>query len=507
MKPSNLLKRASGVLAHISSLPSPFGIGDIGPPSLMFLDYLEAAGQKYWQILPTGPTSLVFGSSPYMSSSACAGSPLLISPQALYESGLIPRAALDPVKNFSPYYTHYSAVTDYKTSLLGQAYQEFSSQPDKTFAAFTVSAGWLEDYALFMALKEFHHGIPWHDWPEPLARRVSDALDQAREVHAARIQYYLFEQYIFSSQWVMMKNHAKEKGIQLIGDVPIYLGLDSADVWANQELFELDSKSLKPLRVSGVPPDYFSKTGQRWGNPLYRWKSADAGVREKLVCWWAKRLNAVFELVDITRIDHFRGFESFWAIPAREETAVNGKWLKGPGFSFFTSLHEKLGHLNIIAEDLGDISPAVTRLRERLNFPGMKVLQFAFDGNPENPFLPYNYTDDNCVVYTGTHDNDTSIGWFLSDHIDDKMRTFIKKFVNRDIHDDSPIHQDMIYLALSSPARLAILPLQDVLGFGSDCRMNTPSIPDGNWQWRCAEEFLTDGLASWLKEITMRFGR
>ncbi len=507
MKPSYQLKRASGVLAHISSLPSAFGIGDIGSPSLTFLDYLATAGQKYWQILPTGPTSLIFGNSPYMSTSACAGSPLLISPQSLYESGLISRALLNPVQRFSPYKTNYKEVTDYKSGLLAQAHRVFSTRPDAAFATFTASTGWLDDYALFMALRESCHGLPWYDWPEPLARRDREALEQAREEHAERIGYYRFEQYIFSTQWGRMKCHAHKKGIQLIGDVPIYLGLDSADVWANQELFELDPKSLKPLRVSGVPPDYFSKSGQRWGNPLYRWNSSDASVRNNLVCWWAERLNAVFSLVDITRIDHFRGFESFWAIPAREETAIKGKWLKGPGYSFFTALHEKLGHLNIIAEDLGDISPAVTRLRERLNFPGMKVLQFAFDGNPENPFLPYNYSNPNCVVYTGTHDNDTSLGWFLSDLVDGSKRAAVKRFVNRRMHDDSPIHQDMIYLALSSPARLAILPLQDVLGFGSDCRMNTPAVPDGNWQWRCAEEFLTDSLASWLKEITVRFGR
>ena len=305
----------------------------------------------------------------------------------------------------------------------------------------------------------------------------------------------------------MLRDYAGARHISLIGDIPIYIGLDSADVWANQEIFELDRRTLHPRRVSGVPPDYFSDTGQRWGNPLYRWHSHDPGTREKLLDWWSERLRSIFELVDVARIDHFRGFESYWAIPASEETAVKGKWVKGPGISFFKKVQERLGPLKIIAEDLGDITQEVVMLRDKLNFPGMKILQFAFDANPDNPFLPYNFKSANCVVYTGTHDNDTTTGWFLSDRLDDEQRRFIKRFANRDLLDASSIHRDFIYLALSSSAALAIIPLQDLLGFGSDCRMNVPGEAEGNWKWRCAPEFLTDDLADWLKIAATRFGR
>ncbi|MDX9897075.1 MAG: 4-alpha-glucanotransferase [Desulfofustis sp.] len=502
-------ERASGILAHLTSLPGPFGIGDIGPAALAFLDFLAAAGQRYWQILPTCPTNPVFDNSPYMSTSARAGSPLLLAPQLLHDQGLITTAELAAGGDFSPYLVDYQRVARFKSQLLDQAFHRFSrsSRHADLFADQPGPEPWMQDFALFMAIKEAHRNAPWFSWPRGLARREPKALAKARAAYRSRIEYYLFEQRLFLAQWSRLRKEAAQRTIRLIGDIPIYIGLDSADVWAHTDLFELHPKTLQPLRVAGVPPDYFSATGQRWGNPLYRWHSNDRDVQKHLIDWWVSRLRCVFDLVDVVRIDHFRAFESYWAVPADEETALNGTWEPGPGAPFFHAVQDRLGPLDIIAEDLGDISPEVIALRDSLDLPGMKVLQFAFDGNPANPFLPYNFTSPRCVVYTGTHDNDTTLGWFLSERLSELDRQRIKRFANREMHDHSPIHEDLLYLALSSIAALAVTPLQDLLGFGSDCRMNTPGVPEGNWRWRCAAEFLTNDLAARTKEITQRFGR
>ena len=500
-------KRASGILAHITSLPSPYGIGDIGTSACRFIDFLKEAGQKYWQILPTVPTSLIFDSSPYMSTSAFAGSPLLISPELLVDRGLVKRSELESLQRFSPFIADFQQVSAFKQDLLNRAFKRFQRSPGHEYSLFCRQTDWLDDYALFMTLKSVYNGKPWYYWPRDLADRSSSSLEVAKKKYRQQYNYYLFEQFVFHSQWTHLKNYAADNGIRIIGDIPIYIGLDSADVWSHQEIFELNPKTLQPQRVSGVPPDYFSKTGQRWGNPLYRWNSKNVDIRERLLDWWADRFKAVFDLVDVARIDHFRGFESYWAIPESEETAVNGVWLKGPGPAFFKKIHKRLGHLDIIAEDLGEITEQVHKLRDMSGFPGMKVLQFAFDGTPDNPFLPHNFSTPNCVVYTGTHDNDTTLGWFLSENIDDELRRTVKKMANRDLHDYSSINEDFMYLALSSTANLSIFPLQDLLGFGSDCRMNTPGVPTGNWKWRCAPEFLNEERAKWLKEITARFGR
>ena len=506
---NNLLKekRGSGILAHITSLPSPYGIGDIGTSAISFLDFLEKSAQKFWQILPTGPTSRIFDSSPYMSTSAFAGSPLLISPDLLFEMGLISRSDLIPDQEFSPYLTQYGKVSKYKLKLLESAFVSHLASPVDNFESFCTSTCWLEDYALFMTCKNLYDGKAWFQWSSDIAHRNQSTLLSLKEKHNDIFSYYLFEQFIFHTQWQTLKKHASEKKISIIGDIPIYIGLDSSDVWSHQEIFEIDAKTLKPKHVSGVPPDYFSKTGQRWGNPIYRWNSKDIEIEKKLFSWWKERFKATFNLVDVARIDHFRGFESYWTVPEEEETAVKGSWSKGPGITFFERITQELGPLNIIAEDLGEITTEVIALRDALNFPGMKVLQFAFDGNPDNTFLPYNFETPFCVVYTGTHDNDTTLGWYFSEQLDDAKRNQIKQFSNKNIHDETGIHKDFIYLALSSIANLAIFPLQDLLGFGNDCRMNTPGVPTGNWRWRCAPEFLTDESASWLKEITKRFGR
>jgi 4-alpha-glucanotransferase len=500
-------QRQSGILAHITSLPSPFGIGDIGPASYVFLDFLTGADQSCWQFLPTGPTNPLFDNSPYMSTSAFAGSPLLISPELLRQDGLISQASMENHPVFSPYTTDFQAVADFKHRLLLEAFENFSTLDDPALPIFHASHSWLDDYALFMALKEHYDDIGWFDWPASIASREPEVLAEQTRLHEQRINYYRFEQFIFYRQWQLLREKAASRGIRLFGDIPIYVGLDSVDVWANQEIFTLHQITRQPTHVAGVPPDYFCETGQRWGNPLYRWNSRAAKVQEQLLDWWIKRFAAVFELVDIARIDHFRGFESYWAIPAENDTAIDGEWLKGPGEAFFHSIEKHLGNLNIIAEDLGIITPAVHKLRDSLNFPGMKVLQFAFDGDPENSFLPHNFTSPHNIVYTGTHDNDTTVGWFLGNQINDELRQRIKALANRTLHDNSGIHRDLIYLALSSISMMSILPLQDVLGFGNDCRMNSPGEPRGNWRWRCAPEFLTEEIGHYLKTQTVLFGR
>ena len=499
--------RSSGILAHITSLPSPFGIGDIGPSSYAFIDFLVACGQSYWQFLPTGPTNCFFDNSPYMSTSAFAGSPLLISPNLLFQEGLISQADLDNRPSFSPYFTDYGLVREYKTKLLQLAYRRF--QPDTTseYSIFIATSAWLDDYAVFMTLKDLYDNSGWFDWPHDLATRKQTALQSILENQHEKINYFRFEQYEFFRQWRLLRQYAKDKYINLVGDLPIYVGYDSVDVWANRQIFSLDNNTLRPTKVSGVPPDYFSQTGQRWGNPLYNWHSHDKDVQSKLFNWWSDRLAMLFSLVDVTRIDHFRGFESFWAIPEEEDTAIKGEWIKGPGVNFFKEISQKLGPLNIIAEDLGIITPEVEELRDELGFPGMKVLQFAFDGNENNSFLPHNFLSPKCIVYTGTHDNDTTVGWFLSDKLNDNLRAYIKKIANRSPHDENAIHKDLIYLAQSSIAQLCIFPLQDILGFGNDCKMNSPGVPKGNWRWRCANEFLTPVVAEQLNDITCLFGR
>ena len=502
-----ITNRSSGILAHITSLPSPFGIGDIGPSSYKFIDYLVQCEQSYWQFLPTGPTNAIFDDSPYMSTSAFAGNLLLISPELLCQDNLISRSFLDNCPDFSPYTTDFKNVRSYKEGLLEEAYRQFHPDAFPDFFSFQEKAKWLDDYAIFMTCKELYDNTGWFDWPHGVASRVKEVLNLLLDQNIDRINYYRFEQYIFFRQWRLLQQYAKNKTIKLFGDLPIYVSYDSVDVWTHQEIFELDHKTFLPLRVSGVPPDYFSDTGQRWGNPLYDWQNESPEIQGHLVGWWSHRLSHIFEMVDMVRIDHFRGFESYWAIPEENETAVGGEWLEGPGLVFFQKIHEKLGYLNIVAEDLGIITPEVEILRDKLGFPGMKVLQFAFDGNQDNSFLPHNYKTSHCIVYTGTHDNDTTLGWFLSDRLNDNQRAMIKQLANRILHDQSGIHHDLIYLAQASIARLCIFPLQDILGFGNDCKMNSPGIATGNWRWRCASEFLSSEVAEKMRTTTCLFGR
>lgn len=498
------MTRASGILLHVSSLPGRYGIGNLGQPAREFVDFLAAAGQRYWQFLPLGPTAAIAANSPYMSYSAFAGNPLFIDFDKLADDGLISRAVLAAAPDFSEYRVDFSKVKSFAEQILNLAFTEFSARagsPD--FADFCRREPWLDDYALFMALREEHDFRAWYEWPAAVAGRRAEVLDSWRRKLAGRIDFHRFCQYCFFSQWDELKNYANGRGVALIGDIPIYVAHDSVDVWANPGCFRLDPVTLAPTHVAGVPPDYFSATGQRWGNPLYRWKNG-AESNRRLYAWWGERFRAMFRQADICRIDHFRGFESFWEIDFQEETAVNGRWGKGPGQAFFDDMAEHIGELPIIAEDLGQITPEVDKLRRDCGFPGMKVLQFAFDSEEKNPYLPHNYQSPNSVVYTGTHDNDTTLGWFTGGHVSPECREKVKRYLHSDGAD---ISRDFIRLALSSVAGLAIFPLQDVLGFGADCRMNRPGTVAGNWQWRCAPRFIRGEVATWLRDETGFYNR
>ncbi len=493
--------RYSGVLAHPTSFPSPYGIGDMGQGAYDFLDFLSMAGQHLWQILPLGPTTI--GDSPYQGFSVFAGQPLLISPDLLRKKKLLTDEDLASIPDFDEDHVQYGDVLTYKTGLLRKAYAHFRHTADKNlleeYDAFCANNQyWLPDYCLFMAGKEYHKGLPWYEWEDTL--RDPDAGERARwqEKLKGEISYQEFVQFLFFGQWYDLKDYANQKGIAIIGDIPIFPCLDSADVWANRSLFRLDTDGY-PLEVAGVPPDYFSATGQLWGNPLYDWKAHERdGYR-----WWIERIRNQLDQVDYVRIDHFRGFEAYWAVPRGEETAVNGQWRKGPGEALFLAVREALGgELPIFAEDLGVITPEVERLRDHFGFPGMRVLQFAFEGDSESTFLPHQFDTRNCICYTGTHDNDTSLGWY--EHASEKNRDRIRCYMNTDA---SSVSWDFIRTCLGTIARYAIFPVQDLLKLGSEARMNVPGSPTGNWSFRFHAGLLDEGMAKGLKQMTELYGR
>jgi 4-alpha-glucanotransferase len=500
-------QRSSGILLPIFSLPGPYGIGDLGPAALRFIDFLRASGQNCWQVLPLGPVNPFFGNSPYMSPSAFAGSPLLISPDLLVDQGLIRQEEIE-LRDYSEYRVDYGRVVHHKSNMLALAWQRFQLRVDRAdiLDAFVLTHPWCIDYALFVVLKQHYQDKPWYDWPDDIRRRQPETLATIQRKMREEIDAVVFGQYLFFNQWHQLREYARQQAVHLIGDLPIYVALDSSDVWANQDIFQLDNATGIPTDVAGVPPDYFSATGQRWGNPLYRWSAENKMIRDRLWDWWEQRLRLNFMLTDTVRIDHFRGFSAYWAVNAAEDTAVNGRWLPGPGQPFFEEMERRLGGMSLIAEDLGLITEDVTTLRNTLGYPGMKVLLFAFDGNPQNNYLPYNM-EKNSVVYTGTHDNDTAVGWFRHPDISWESKRQAKRFVNRtDDHADS-FHQELIHLAFSSPANLAILPMQDVLGLGNDCRLNIPGVRADNWQWRCGTHCINNDIAAWLYDITKLFGR
>jgi 4-alpha-glucanotransferase len=488
--------RAGGILLHPSSLPGPYGIGDLGPQAYKFVDWLESTGCRLWQVLPLGPTG--YGDSPYQCFSAFAGNPYLISFETLMEEGLLSKDDAAAMPAFNPLSVDYGALIPWKLDLLQKAFSHLPSSAktiQHEFEQFCVdNASWLDDFALFMSLKEANGGGAWSGWERSLRKREPAAMEKARTDHQDDILRHSFYQFLFFRQWNTLRAYANERDIKIIGDIPIFIAYDSADAWANPELFFLDEKSL-PTVVAGVPPDYFSKTGQLWGNPLYRWDVH----KESGYAWWLERFRSVLNFVDVVRLDHFRGFAGYYEIPYGAPTAETGQWMTGPGKDFFRTVsHEFSGNGNvtlpIIAEDLGVITSDVIELREEFNLPGMKILQFGFTG-PENPFLPHNYPA-NCVAYTGTHDNDTAIGWFES--APPEERKFALRYLNSD---GSDFAWDLIRGVWSSVAVYAIAPMQDVLRLGTEARMNYPSRLGGNWEWRMTGDDLSEALAKRLQEF------
>lgn len=493
--------RSCGVLLHPTSFPSRFGIGDLGQQAYNFIDFLQESYQQYWQVLPLGPTG--YGNSPYMCYSAMAGNPLLISPDKLLEQGLLSESDFASLPGFAVDKVNYEQVAPIKIDFLKKACENFKAnatvKQQLKFEEFCSSkAYWLEDYALFMALKDANDGVSWNSWQPELMKREHAAINKAGQDLASEIYYYKFIQYEFFRQWSDLKTYANERGIHIIGDIPIYVAHDSADVWANRDIFCLDEETGEAALMAGVPPDYFSATGQLWGNPVYNWEE----LQKTDFKWWIQRFEVMLDYVDIIRIDHFRGFEAYWAVPQGEETAMNGEWVEAPGDAFFDTLRRKLGFLPVLAEDLGIITPSVEALRDKYEFPGMKVLHFAFGSDPGNPFLPFNYPR-NAVVYTGTHDNDTTVGWSYT--LNDWERRNLLLYLGCISNDG--IHWDLIRLALTSVANQAIIPLQDILGLGGEARMNFPSKPEGNWEWRYWPEALTQELSEKLKTLTIMSGR
>jgi 4-alpha-glucanotransferase len=493
--------RASGVLLHVTSLPSPYGIGDVGAAALAWIDRLHEARQGCWQALPMGPTG--YGDSPYQSLSSFAGNLLLLSPDWLIEDGLLGASDCQG-GSFSSEAVDYDAVGSFKRRLLERAWTSFNAgaRPDlrPAYAQFCQEhAHWLEDYALFRALKAKHGGAPYLEWPAELARRAPDALARARRELSSEIDQVRFAQFLLFRQGARLKQHAQTRGVRLIGDLPFFVSPDSSDVWANPELFLLDEHG-RPRVVAGVPPDYFSAAGQLWGNPIYDWEA----LRRIGYRWWVDRLRALLVHVDVIRLDHFRAFAAAWHVPAGAPTAEPGRWVPGPGAEFFSTVQKELGALPFIAEDLGLITPDVYALRDRFRVPGTRVLQFAFDGHADNPYLPSNYVT-NTVVYTGTHDNPTTREWY--EELPDDQRRNFWSCVKRSGGDSREAAPALMSLAWSSIAALAIAPLQDVLNLGREARMNVPGRAEGNWRWRCTEQMLTGPAFEWLRELTTTSGR
>lgn len=494
------LERKSGILVHPTSFPSSYGIGDLGDAAYQFIDFLEASGQTLWQILPLGHTG--YGNSPYQAFSAFAGQPLVISPAKLVEQGLLSDSDLSYIPSSDPVKVDYEAVIPYKLSLLKKAYDNFLASDNLNmkngYQSFcTEEAWWLFDYALFMAVRDAHNGVTWTSWDHSIAFPTAESKeDWAQKLHY-EINYYQFIQFLFNQQWQALKAYANAHHIKIIGDIPIFVAFDSSDVWAKKNLFFLDSKGF-PTQVAGVPPDYFSETGQLWGNPLYNWEAH----KKENYNWWIKRIQYALKDVDILRIDHFRGFEAYWSVPYGAETAINGQWVSGPNKEFFYALEEALRkNLPIIAEDLGVITEAVEELRDHFNFPGMKILQFAFEDLKDNNFLPHHYNK-NCVCYTGTHDNDTTVGWYLK--ATPESRDKVRRYMNTNGMD---VSWDFIRTCLSSTASMAVMPLQDILSFDSWARMNIPGTALNNWHFRYTPDMLNDGIKNRLLDLTKLFGR
>ena len=489
--------RTSGVLMPISSLPSPYGIGTMGKQAKKFVDFLDKAGQKYWQILPICPTS--YGDSPYQSFSSFAGNPYFIDLEYLCKDKLLTKKECGSFDwGGSEKYIDYGIMYISRYKLLKKAYARFVKNiPDDYVQFCKTEAEWLDEYALFMALKDANDGVAWFEWDEDLKKRKPEAIEAAKKEYADDIDFYKMLQYLFFKQWRQLKAYANSKNIEIIGDVPIYVAGDSADVWANPKQFYLD-EDLNPIEVAGCPPDAFSADGQLWGNPLFRWDV----MKKDGYTWWTKRISAMADLYDIIRIDHFRGFDSYYAIPAEDDTAKNGEWKEGPGMDLFKVLEKKLGKLPIIVEDLGFLTPSVIKLLKDSGFPGMKVVQFAFDSREDSDYLPHNYPK-NCVVYTGTHDNDTVMGWMKT--APKSAVKFAKEYLN--LTKEEGYNWGMMRAAWSSVADMAIVPMQDILGLGSEARINTPSTIGENWKWRATADQIDNSIAKKLRKCMKMYAR
>lgn len=489
--------RASGILLPISAIPSAYGIGTFSKEAYEFVDFLEQAGQTYWQILPLGPTG--YGDSPYQSFSTFAGNPYYIDLEELIREGILTREQCEACDwGGSEEYVDYEKVYRSRFRVLRAAFLASNIEKNSDFQEFVEENDhWLSDYALYMAVKDSFGGVSWSEWDEDIRLRKPEAILACQKKLAEEILFYKYQQYLFASQWTRLKKYANDKGIQIIGDIPIYVAFDSADTWANPELFQLDANGL-PTGVAGCPPDVFSATGQLWGNPLYRWDYH----KKTGFAWWTQRIAHCYKLYDVVRIDHFRGFDEYYSIPYGDPTAEFGTWEKGPGYELFKVLKEKLGNMQVIAEDLGFLTPSVIKLVKRTGYPGMKILQFAFDADGDSDYLPHNYTE-NSVVYTGTHDNDTTVGWFWS--MSRKDRNFAKRYLN--FKGNKNVEWEFIRAALSSVANTAIIPMQDYLGLGKEARINIPSTLGENWKWRMQKGQTSDELAQRIYDISKLYAR
>ena len=491
------MKRASGILLPVFSLPSEHGIGCFSKEAYQFVDMLKKAGQSYWQILPLGPTG--YGDSPYQSFSTYAGNPYFIDLTTLIKEGLL-------TENECRGYDfgnrdgciNYEKIYQFRFKALGRAFERFGKNED--YERFVrENAFWLDDYSLYMAIKDKNNGVSWIEWDEPLKKRGEAALETARRELFREIEFYKFQQYQFDRQWRKLHAYANEQGVKIIGDIPIYVALDSADTWAAPEMFQFDENN-EPTGVAGCPPDAFSATGQLWGNPLYKWEYHKNTGYE----WWIKRIEYCFKMYDVVRIDHFRGFDEYYSIPYGDATAVNGHWMPGPGMDLFEAIEAKLGRPQIIAEDLGFLTPSVLKLLQDSGFPGMKVLQFAFDARESSNYLPHTYPT-NCVVYTGTHDNDTTRGWYHE--VGKNARDFAKEYMCKPRLDEDSLAGDFIAMAMSSVADLCVIPMQDYLSLGSEARINIPSTLGGNWTWRMQRGQFNEETVREIERVTRLYGR
>ena len=489
--------RASGILLPVSSIPSAYGIGSFSKEAYEFVDFLEKAGQSYWQILPLGPTG--YGDSPYQSFSTFAGNPYYIDFEELIEEGLLTKEQCEECDwGGSEAYVDYEKIYKSRFRVLKEAFDNSRLEDNEDFQAFVAeNAFWLSDYSLYMAVKDSYKGKSWSEWDGDIRLRKPEAIEKYAEKLKEEILFYEFQQYLFDTQWRKLKKYANDKGVKVIGDIPIYVALDSADTWANPELFQLD-ENRRPTGVAGCPPDAFSATGQLWGNPLYKWDYH----KETEYAWWIQRISYCYKLYDVVRIDHFRGFDEYYNIPFGDTTAEFGRWEKGPGYDLFKVMKKKIGNKPVIAEDLGFLTPTVNQLLKKSGYPGMKVLQFAFDSREESDYLPHNYTA-NSVVYTGTHDNDTTVGWYQT--ISRRDRSFARKYLN--IKTGRELEWNFIRAALGSVSDTAIIPMQDYLGLGSEARINVPSTLGTNWKWRMTKGQIPEGLAEKIYDLCKLYGR